>query len=96
VPNMIRVYEPYGNDWLIGGEGDGLVLSNCPADSIIPSGDQFLIPYKTVLDGVEYLKDPTRLDLKILNSVIDAGATGSIQFYTGKSMERKAISTSPG
>ena len=95
VPNMIRVYEPYGNDWLIGGEGDGLVLSNCPADSIIPSGDQFLIPYKTVLDGVEYLKDPTRLDLKILNSVIDAGATGSIQFYTGKSMERKAISTSP-
>jgi hypothetical protein len=95
VPNMIRVYEPYGNDWLIGGEGDGLVISNCPADSIIPSGDQFLIPYKTVLDGVEYLKDPTRLDLKILNSVIDAGATGGIQFYTGKSMERKAASTSP-
>jgi len=41
---------PTVNDWLIGGEGDGLVLSNCPADSIIPSGDQFLIPYKTVLD----------------------------------------------
>jgi hypothetical protein len=95
VPNMIRIYEPYGNDWLIGGEGDGIVISNCPSDSIIPSGDQFLIPYKTVLDGVEYLKDPTRLDLKVLNPVIDAGATGGIQFYTGKSMERKASSTSP-
>ena len=40
-------------------------------------------------------KDPTRLDLKILSPAIDAGATGGIQFYTGKSMERKASSTSP-
>lgn len=95
VPNMLRVYQPYGNDWLIGGEGDALVISNCPSDSIIPSGDQFLIPIKSVLDGVEYLKDPTRLDLKIMNSAIDAGATGSIQFYTGKSMERKSSTITP-
>jgi hypothetical protein len=95
VPNMIYIYQDSGNLWLIGGEGSAIILSNCPSDSIKPSGDQFLIPIKSVMDGVEYLQDPTRLDLKILNSSIDAGATGSIQFYTGKSMERKALSTSP-
>jgi hypothetical protein len=95
VPNMVYIYQDSGNLWLIGGEGCAIVLSNCPSDSIKPWGDQFLIPIKSVLDGVEYLKDPTRLDLKILSPSIDAGATGGIQFYTGKSMERKTSSFSP-
>ncbi|MDR3668103.1 MAG: DUF4876 domain-containing protein [Ignavibacteriaceae bacterium] len=95
VPNMIYIYQDSGNLWLIGGQGCAIILSNCPSDSIKQSGDQFLIPIKSVMDGVEYLQDPTRLDLKILSPSIDAGATGGIQFYTGKSMERKALSTSP-
>jgi hypothetical protein len=95
VPNMIKIYQDSGNDWLIGGENGAIVISNCPGDSIIPWGDQFEIPIQSVLDGVEYMKDPTRLDLKILSPAIDAGSTGSIQFYTGKSMERKTSSDSP-
>jgi Protein of unknown function (DUF4876) len=95
VPNMVKIYQSAGNDWLIGGESGALIISNCPGDSIIPWGEQFLIPIKSVLDGVEYMKDPTRLDKKILSPSIDAGATGSIQFYTGKSMERKTSSISP-
>lgn len=92
IPNMIRIFQDSGNDWLIAGERGGLVLAKFQVDSLIPYNDQFLIPYTAVLDGVEYLDDPTRLDKKILNQGIDAGATGGIQFYTGKSMERLLIS----
>ncbi len=91
-PNMIRIYQPSGNDWLIGGEKGALILARYSVDSLKAFDDQFLIPYRTILDGVEYLDDPTKLDEKILNQSIDAGTTGGIQFYTGKSMERILIS----
>lgn len=92
IPNMIKFFQASGNDWLIGGEKGALVLADFPVDSIKPYDDQFLIPYTSILDGVEYLDDPTQLDKKILNESIDAGATGGIQFYTGKSMERILLS----
>jgi len=92
IANMIRIYQPSGNDWLIAGETGALVVAKYPADSLQPFDDQFLIPYCSILDGVEYKIDPTRLDKKILNEGIDAGTTGGVQFYTGKSMERKMIS----
>ena len=92
IPNMIKIYQTSGNDWLIGGETGALILANFSADSLLPFDDQFLIPYRTVFDGVEYKADPTKLDKKILNEGIDAGSTGGIQFYTGKSMERILIS----
>jgi hypothetical protein len=95
VPNMLKIYQASGNDWLIGGESGSIIISNCPSDLIEPWGDQYLIPMISILDGVEYMKDPTRLDKKICSPLLDAGATGSIQFYTGKSMERKTSSTSP-
>ncbi len=88
VPNMIKIYQDSGNDWLIGGEKGSLIIARYPADSLKPYDDQFLIPYKSVLDGVEYMSDPTKLENKILNPSVDAGTTGGIQFYTGKSMER--------
>lgn len=91
VPNMIKIYQPSGFDWLIGGEQGAIVIAKMPLDSIKWFGDQLLIPYRYVLDGVEYLKDPSKLNDKILNHSIDGGATGGIQFYTGKSMERIAI-----
>lgn len=91
VPNMIMIYQPSGFDWLIGGEQGAIVIAKMPLDSLKWFGDQLLIPYRYVLDGVEYLKDPTKLENKILNHSIDGGGTGGIQFYTGKSMERIAL-----
>jgi hypothetical protein len=91
VPNMIKIYQSAGNDWLIGGEQGAIVIAKMPVDSLQWFGDQLLIPYRYVLDGVEYLKDPMKLENKILNHSIDGGATGGIQFYTGKSMERIAL-----
>jgi len=91
IPNMIKIYQPSGNDWLIGGEQGAIVIAKMPVDSLQWFGDQLLIPYRYVLDGVEYLKDPMKLENKILNHSIDGGGTGGIQFYTGKSMERIAL-----
>lgn len=91
IPNMIKIYQSAGNDWLIGGEQGAIVIAKMPIDSLKWFGDQLLIPYRYVLDGVEYLKDPMKLENKILNHSIDGGGTGGIQFYTGKSMERIAL-----
>lgn len=91
IPNMIRIYQPSGNDWLIGGEKGALIIARMNAADLLPYDDQFLIPYKNILDGAEYMDDVSKLDEKILNPGIDAGATGGIQFYTGKSMERKQM-----
>jgi hypothetical protein len=90
VPNMLLLYQPAGFDWLMGGEGDAFVLARIDHPENLPLvDDDMIIPKSAVIDGVEYLGDPTRLDLKKLGTDIDAGAAGGIQFYSGKSMERK-------
>ncbi len=92
VPNMIKIYQVAShNDWLIGGEKGAIVIAKMNTDSLKWYDDQLLIPYEYILDGVEYIDDPTELDEKILNHSIDAGLTGGIQFYTGKTMERIPI-----
>ncbi|HNR69572.1 MAG TPA: DUF4876 domain-containing protein [bacterium] len=91
VPNMQRILQDSGYDWLIGGEQDALVLAKISVDSLGFRNGRLLIPYTHILDGVEYLEDPSRLDKKTLNPQIDAGSTGGIEFYTGKSMERIAV-----
>ncbi len=93
VPNMIKIYQDAGNDWLIGGERGAIVIARLNVKELIPYGDEFLIPYTSILDGVEYMSDPTKIADKILNESIDASAAGGIQFYTGKSMERIMIGT---
>ena len=79
--------------WLIGGEKDALVIAKIPIDSLGTRDGRLLIPYTHILDGVEYLDDPSRLRDKTLNPQIDAGSTGGIEFYTGKAMERIMISS---
>lgn len=91
VPNMVRFIQNAGNDWLIGGESDALVLARIHMNDLTMDGEMYLIPMSAVIDGVEYLKDPTKLEKKKLNKNVDAGAAGGIQFYTGKSMERNRV-----
>ncbi len=91
IPNMIKIYQNAGNDWLIGGEKGAIVIAQMDVDSLQWHDDQLLVPYKFILDGVEYLDDVSRIDKKILNPGIDAGGTGGIQFYSGKTMERIPI-----
>jgi hypothetical protein len=92
VPNMVKIYQVAShNDWLIGGEKGGIVIAKMNPDSLMWYDDQLLIPYEFILDGVEYRDDPTEIDQKFVNHSIDAGLTGGIQFYTGKTMERIPI-----
>ncbi len=92
VPNMLLIHQTSGNDWLMGGELGAYVLSKPMNDSaFVYENELLLIPKENVLDGVEYLKDPTRLDLKKLDVKIDGGAAGGITFYTGYSMERRLM-----
>jgi hypothetical protein len=93
VPNMKRIFQEWGNDWLIGGEGDALVIAKMHPAELQLRDERFLIPYTKIIDGVEYLSDPTQLQKKTLSPLIDAGTTGGIEFYTGKSMERIMISS---
>ncbi len=92
VPNMLIFYQPSGYDWLIGGEKDAIVISNGEINSLTFENSMYAIPISSIIDGVEYLKDPANdLLTKKLPASIDAGATGGIVFYTGRSMERKII-----
>ena len=90
VPNMIMIYQDSGIDFLVGGQADALVLARTDTDNLRWRDGRILIPYDDVIDGVEYLLNPSDLDRKKLNPRIDAGATGGINFYTGRSMERKS------
>jgi hypothetical protein len=97
IPNMIPIYQPSGFDWLMGGELGAFVLARVgDIDTLRYVDDHLLIPKSNVTDGVEYLRDPSRLDQKVLDPKIDAGATGGVQFYTGRSMERKLRVTETG
>ncbi|MBN1350506.1 DUF4876 domain-containing protein [candidate division KSB1 bacterium] len=88
IPNMIRILQVSGNDWLIGGEKDALMIARIHPDSLAYRNEHLLVPTGCIIDGVEYLDDPTFLSDKKIHESIDAGATGGIEFYTGKSMER--------
>ena len=96
VKNMIMIYQTSGNDWLIGAKTDALVLADFDSDSLIWDDELYLIPSSAVLDGVEYLYDPTELEDKRLYPGIDAGAAGGIDIYTGKTFERKISSIEDG
>lgn len=91
IPNMVKIFQTSGNDWTPAAEKGAIVLAQMNVDSLQNYDDHMLIPIDKIIDGVEYLDDVTRLDKKILTPKIDPGATGGIQFYTGKSMERILI-----
>lgn len=91
IPNMVKIFQAAGNDWTPAAEKGAMVLAQYPADSLKVFDDHYIFPIKSVIEGVEYLKDVTKINEKILTPLIDPGATGGIQFYTGKSMERIII-----
>lgn len=88
VPNMIIAKYFQGYDWVPHGEKGGIILVKA-GSKLVTSGDETLIPTEDVIDGVEYLKDPSRLDLKGVNPSVDASGTGGALFYSGKAMERE-------
>jgi len=91
VVNMCLLYQAAGFDWLIGGEKDAIAIAKVNPDSLVFEKQFYRVPVLDVIDAVEYLESSDDLPEKILPERLDAGATGGIVFYTGKSMERKMI-----
>ncbi|GAB4365771.1 MAG: hypothetical protein Kow0042_05210 [Calditrichia bacterium] len=91
VPNMIQIHHKYGYDFLYSVMNDAVCLFKMvPGDTL--GYDEFnliLVPKEWVIDGVEYKEDPTQYHLKRLSDDIDAGITGGMPAYQGKSVARK-------
>jgi hypothetical protein len=89
--NMIQLHLKYGNDFLYSVMNNALVLMKVK-DPYAYGYDDFerlLLPKEDVLDAVEYRDDLSEMDYKRLDTNLDAGMTGGLQMYSGKSIQRK-------
>lgn len=91
VPDMIQLHHKYGVDFLYSVMNDAIVLVKMddPYEYGYDGYNQLLIPKTAVLDGIEYREDLSEIDRKRLDITIDAGLTGGLPAYSGKSVERK-------
>ncbi len=93
VPNMIQIHHKYGYDFLYSTRNDAIYLAKLEPGDTLGYGpfDLMLVPKQRVIDGVEYKEDLTNYDLKRLSDEIDAGITGGLPGYQGKSVARKVF-----
>ncbi|HFE64253.1 hypothetical protein B1H10_07580 [candidate division KSB1 bacterium 4484_188] len=93
VPNMIQIHHKYGFDFLYSVMNDAIVLFKLEEGDTLGYGPFNLIkvPKAWVVDGVEYKEDLGNLEFKRLSDDIDAGLTGGIPSYQGKSVARKVF-----
>ncbi len=94
VPNMIQIYHKYGHDFLYSVMNDAIVLFELlPQDTVwsYDSFDQILVPINRAVDGVEYKEELTEYEYKRLPDILDAGITGGMPMYKGKSVARKTL-----
>ncbi len=91
VPNMIQIHHEYGFDYLYSVMNDALILAKLePEDTLkYDSRGHILIPIKRVVDALEYKEDLTNYEYKYLPDELDAGITGGLAMYSGKSIIRK-------
>ncbi len=91
VTNMIEILHDTRFDFNYSVFRDAIVIAKVDDVNTLEfdAGGNMLIPTEAVIDGVEWLDDVTDYSKKKLNAVIDAGATGNIPSYCGKSIERK-------
>jgi len=90
VPNMIQLHHKYGNDFLYSVMNDAIAVlkTSDPYARGYDDFDHILLPVDAILDAVEYREDPNLLDMKKFPSHVDAGITGGMPMYRGKSIAR--------
>ena len=94
IPNMIQMHHKYGNDFLYSVMNDAILLLKLEAADSLWSYDNFnqiLIPRKRIIDGVEYRENLLEYEYKRLTDDVDAGITGGLPMYQGKSIARKVF-----
>lgn len=93
VPNMIQLHHKYGFDFLYSTRNDAIFIAKLEEGDTLAYGpfDLILSPKCRVIDGVEYKEDVTNYDVKRFPDEIDAGITGGLPGYQGKSIARKVF-----
>ena len=92
VPNMIQIHHKYGHDFLYSVMNDAIVLFEMQPQDTVWSYDTFnqiLVPISRAVDGIEYKEELTEYEYKHLPDNLDAGITGGMPMYKGKSIARK-------
>ncbi len=92
VKNMVQIHHKYGHDFLYSVFNDAVVLFKLEESDSNWTYDTFnhiLVPIERVIDGVEYRENKSEYQYKRLHDNIDAGITGGIPAYKGKSVARK-------
>jgi hypothetical protein len=98
VPNMIQLHHKYGIDFLYSVFNDAIYLARLEPEDTLSYGpfDLIKVPKKRVWDGVEYKEDVTNYEFKRLSDDIDAGITGGLPGYQGKSIARRVFKVVEG
>jgi hypothetical protein len=89
--NMKQLHHKYGIDFLYSVMNDALVLLKVddPYAYGYDDHDCMLFPKSAVLDAIEYRDDLSETEYKRLDPLLDAGVTGGIEKYMGRSIQRK-------
>ncbi|RKY59254.1 MAG: hypothetical protein DRP96_07250 [Candidatus Neomarinimicrobiota bacterium] len=91
IPNMIKLHHKYGVDFLYSVFNDAIVMLKVkdPYALGYSQFDCLLLPFSSVIDGVDYRDNLSEIEYKRLPSSIDAGLTGGFESYQNKSIQRK-------
>lgn len=92
--NMLQLHHKYGIDFLYSVMDAAIVLFKLRASDSVWAYDTFneiLIPVNRAVDGVEYREVISEYEYKHLPDEIDAGITGGMPMYQGKSIARKML-----
>lgn len=89
--NMIRIHHKYGNDFLYSVMNNAVVILkvNDPYQYGYDDFERILLPKSAIFDAVEYRDNLSEMDFKRLDPSLDAGLTGGLENYSGKSIQRK-------
>jgi hypothetical protein len=90
VPDMIQIQHKYGVDFLYSVMNDALCILKVkdPYALGYDNHNCLLLPKSAILDAVEYRENLNDTN-KRLDNTLDAGKTGGIPMYKGKSVSRK-------
>ena len=99
VTNMIQIHHKYGIDFLYSVMNASIVLIKI--DSTFSGWEyttfnEIRVPKRFAVDGVEYRESLNEYEYKHLPDEIDAGITGGMPMYQGKSISRKILNSVDG
>ena len=90
-PDMIQLHHKYGNDFLYSVMNNGLTILKAkdPYEFGYDDFERLLLPKSAIMDAMEYHDNLSETDYKRFDPSLDAGLTGGLANYSGKSVQRR-------